>query len=275
MYRYSRQYTGPVQAIIMDWAGTTVDFGSRAPIEGFQRLFASRGIELSEAEARGPMGTEKREHIRQLCELSRIREAWKVQFGKLPDSHDIDAMFGDFVPLQIEAIAAASDLIPGVTELLAWAKRRDIRIGANTGYAESMVAGLLERAAQQGYRPESMVCATQVSKGRPYPYMSLLNVMELGVKNLAACVKIDDTQPGIEEGLNAGMWTIALACSGNEVGLSLEAWQALTVDEQEAYRQPACEKFHRGGAHYVVDTIADAVTCLEDISRRLASGEQP
>ena len=132
---------------------------------------------------------------------------------------DIDAMFDDFVPMQIEAIAAASDLIPGVTDLLEWAKRRDIRIGANTGYAESMVAGLLECAAQQGYRPESMVCATQVSKGRPYPYMSLTNVMELGVKHLAACVKIDDTQPGIDEGLNAGMWTIALACSGNEVGL--------------------------------------------------------
>lgn len=275
MYRYSRQYIGPVQAIIMDWAGTTVDFGSRAPIEGFQRLFASRCIDISETEARGPMGAEKREHIRQLCELPRIRNAWQAQFGKLPDSNDIDTMFEDFVPMQIEAIAATSVLIPGVTDLLNWAEPRNVRIGANTGYADSMVSGLLERAAEQGYSPQSMVCATQVSKGRPYPYMSLTNVMQLGVENLAACVKIDDTQPGIDEGLNAGMWTIALACSGNEVGLSLEEWQALSAEERDKYRQPAYKKFRQGGAHYVVDTIADAISCLEDITRRLALGEKP
>ncbi len=275
MYRYSRRYTGPLQAIIMDWAGTTVDFGSRAPIEGFRQLFASRGIELSEAEARGPMGAEKREHIRQLCALPRIAQCWQQQFGQRPDSSDIDAMFEDFIPMQIKAIAATAELIPGVTDLLAWAQPRGICIGANTGYARSMVAGLLARAAEQGYSPQSMVCADEVSKGRPYPYMSLANVMELGVENLAACVKIDDTQPGIDEGLNAGMWTVALACSGNEVGLSLEEWQGLTADEREAYRQPAREKFYRGGAHYVVDTIADVVPCLEDIGRRLASGEKP
>ena len=275
MYRYSRQYIGPVQAIIMDWAGTTVDFGSRAPIHGFQRLFASRVIAITEAEARGSMGAEKREHIRQLCELPRISQCWQQQFGTLPDSSDIDAMFDDFVPIQIEAIAATSTLIPGVTDLLNWAQQRDIRIGANTGYADSMVAELLARAAEQGYSPESMVCANQVSKGRPYPYMSLTNAMQLGVKNLAACVKIDDTQPGIDEGVNAGMWTIALACSGNEVGLSLEEWQALSAADQDAYRQPAYAKFRQGGAHYVVDTIADAIDCLEDISRRLALGEKP
>lgn len=275
MYRYNRQYVGPVQAIIMDWAGTTVDFGSRAPIKGFQGLFASRGVEITEAEARGPMGAEKREHIRQLCALPRIRQIWQEQHGRLPDEQDIDSMFADFIPLQIAAIAESSELIPGVTDLLAWAEQRDIRIGANTGYAESMVAGLLARAAEQGYSPESMVCATQVTKGRPYPYMSLTNAMQLGVLNLAACVKIDDTQPGIDEGLNAGMWTIALAVSGNEVGLSLEEWQALSSEQQDALRAPAFAKFRQGGAHYVVDTIAGAVGCLEDISQRLARGEKP
>ncbi len=33
---------------------------------------------------------------------------------------------------------------------------------------------------------------------------------------------IDDTLAGVEEGLNAGMWTIGLTISGNEVGLALQ-----------------------------------------------------
>ena len=42
MYHFTRRYIGPVQAIIMDWAGTTVDFGSMAPIRAFQNLFAEK-----------------------------------------------------------------------------------------------------------------------------------------------------------------------------------------------------------------------------------------
>lgn len=275
MYRYERQYTGPIEAIIMDWAGTTIDFGSLAPIRGFQRLFATQGISISEAEARGPMGTEKREHISQLCQHPRIRAAWVEINGSAPSEADIDAMYEAFIPIQIEAIAETAVLIPGLLDSIEWARHQGIKIGANTGYAEAMVEGLVARAAEQGYKPDSIVCATQVPMGRPYPHMSLKNAMELGVMNLAACVKVDDTIPGIDEGLNAGMWTIGLAVSGNEVGLSLAQWQALSEGEQDLYRTKAYERFYRAGAHYVVDSIADIVPCLEDIQARLSVGERP
>ena len=275
MYRYERQYTGPIEAIIMDWAGTTIDFGSLAPIRGFQGLFAAQGISISEAEARGPMGTEKREHIRLLCQHPRIRAAWIEIKGSAPSAADIDAMYEAFIPIQIEAIAETAVLIPGLLESIEWARNQGIKIGANTGYAEVMVEGLVARAAEQGYKPDSIVCATQVPKGRPYPYMCLKNAMELGVMNLAACVKIDDTIPGIDEGLNAGMWTIGLAVSGNEVGLSLAQWQALNEAEKDLYRAKAYDRFNRAGTHYVVDSIADIVPCLKDIQARLSVGEKP
>lgn len=275
MYRFERHYTGPIQAIIMDWAGTTVDFGSLAPIRAFQRLFADEGVPISEAEARGPMGAEKREHIRLLCEEPRIRAAWEAEKGQVPTEVDVDRMYDIFVPLQIEAIADSAELIPGLLETLAWVREEGIKVGANTGYATEMVEGLRAKAAELGYEPQSQVCATEVRRGRPYPHMSLQNAMELEVSNLAACVKIDDTVPGIEEGLNAAMWTIAVAVSGNEVGLSLAQWQALSEQEQERDRRRAYERFARCGAHYVVDSIADVVPCLEDIQARLSLGEKP
>ena len=43
-----------------------------------------------------------------------------------------------------------------------------------------------------------------------------------GIYPLESMVKVDDTLPGIEEGINAGMWTVGLAKSGNEIGLTRE-----------------------------------------------------
>ena len=53
-----------VHAVILDWAGTVVDHGSRAPMGAFVRAFAQFGVTVSIADARGPMGMAKWDHIR-------------------------------------------------------------------------------------------------------------------------------------------------------------------------------------------------------------------
>lgn len=274
-FRYQRSYRGPVQAVIFDWAGTTVDFGSLAPVAAFTRLFAAQGIDLNLDEARGPMGTEKREHIRQLCALPRIAAAWRDRYGESPDEAVIDRLYREFVPLQVAAIRDSAQLIPRCREVVAALRGRGVRIGANTGYSRAMLEALAEAAADQGYRPDSSVCATEVPRGRPFPHMSLKNAIELEVETVHACVKVDDTAPGIEEGLNAGMWTIAVAVSGNEVGLALDDWEALTPAEQQRRRVAAYSRLRASGAHYVMDTIADLLPYIERIERRLARGERP
>ena len=85
----------------------------------------------------------------------------------------------------------------------------------------------------------------------------------------------DDSILGIEEGLNAGMWTVGLPISGNLVGLPKEEWDALPAEQQERMRERAYERMYQGGAHYVVDTIADLMPCLDDIETRLRQGEKP
>jgi len=275
MFKQQEQSVSLIEAVIMDWAGTSVDFGSTAPIRGFQTLFRNRGIDITEAETRKPMGCEKREHIRQLLQMPRIQRAWLQRYGQHATVDDLDELYREFVPLQIFAISESSQLIPGLLSLLAWAEQKNIKIGANTGYSETMVVGLLKSAAEQGYRPQSNVCATQVTKGRPYPYMCMTNAIQMGVMKLASCVKIDDTVPGIEEGLNAGMWTIAVAVSGNEVGLSLSQWQQLDLETKQKLRAQAELKLQRAGAHYVVDSIAEVIPCLVEIENRIAAGGKP
>jgi len=133
----------------------------------------------------------------------------------------------------------------------------------------------LRDAERQGYKPDSTVCASDVPAGRPYPYMCLQNAINLGVTTVQACVKVDDTVPGVEEGLNAGMWTVGLSVSGNEVGLPRPEWEALPVPEQWARRDRARRRLAQAGAHYVVDTIAELPPCVDDIQARIRQGDRP
>ena len=71
-FTYSRNYCGPVQAVIFDWGGTTVDFGCLAPAMVFVNIFRRQGIEISMAQAREPMGMHKRDHISAIARMSAV-----------------------------------------------------------------------------------------------------------------------------------------------------------------------------------------------------------
>lgn len=135
---------------------------------------------------------------------------------------------------------------------------------------------LSKAAAARGYTPECIVASDDIKAGaRPGPWMALKNVITLGVSDVKACVKIDDSAPGIYEGHNAGMWTIGLSLSGNESGLTLDAFLQLSEEERQLIRQQASIKLEAAQAHYIVDTIADIPAVIADINRRLAHGEKP
>jgi len=271
----SRRYHGPIQAVLLDWAGTTMDFGCIAPAVVFVEVFNRQDVPISLEEARIPMGAHKMVHIRQITQLDSVRKRWQEAHGRLPDESDVEAMFKAFVPLQLACLSEYSDLIPGTLDIIAELRRRDIKIGSTTGYTTEMTAINLADGKRQGYKPDSTVSASEMPAGRPYPFMCLQNAINLQVETVAACVKIDDTVPGVEEGLNAAMWTIGLAVSGNEVGLSLADWEALSDADRAIRRERAYRRMNQSGAHYVVDSIADIMPCIDDIGRRLAAGEKP
>jgi phosphonoacetaldehyde hydrolase len=88
-------------------------------------------------------------------------------------------------------------------------------------------------------------------------------------------VKIGDTISDIEEGSNAGMWTIGIARTGNMIGLTAEEFAALPSAEQAARLDAARRKLTEAGAHYVADAVADCIPLVEQIEERLARGERP
>ena len=274
-FTYQRRYRGKIQAVLLDWAGTTMDHGCMAPAVVFVEVYKRQRVPITMEEARAPMGAHKRVHIQKISQLDSVRRRWEETHGRPPTDDDVSRMFADFVPLQLACLSDYSELIPGTLEAVAAMRRRGIKIGSTTGYMTEMMAINLEDARRQGYAPDSTVCASDVPAGRPYPFMCLQNVINLQVSPLLACVKIDDTVPGIEEGLNAAMWTIGLAMSGNEIGLPQKEVQAMDPAERERKRERAYARMYQSGGHYVVDSIADIMPCLDDVEARMARGERP
>lgn len=274
-FTYRRAYAGKVQGVILDWSGTTVDYGSRAPALVFVELFAAQGVPITLDEARVPMGMYKRDHLRAILHMPRVAAAWREARGQLPTEDDVTTLYEAFIPAQIAIIARYADLIPGVAETIAAYRARGLKVGSCTGYTTTMMDSLLPAAAALGYAPDAVVCPDEVDGGRPAPWMCYENARRLGVYPMESLVKIGDTPVDVTEGLNAGMWTIALAQSGNELGLSADEVSALSPDELKARLAPIYAKLYAAGAHYVVDSLADTLPILDAIEARLARGEKP
>ena len=270
-------YTNPskLQAAIFDWAGTVVDFGSFAPTQIFVEAFGEFDVQVSIEEARGPMGMGKWDHIRTLCDQPQVAERYKKVFGRTPTDEDVTAIYERFMPLQIEKIADHSALIPGALETINGLREQGIKIGSCSGYPAQVMAKVVELAAANGYIADHVVATDEVPNGRPWPAQALANVIALGIDDVGACVKIDDTVPGILEGRRAGMWTVALLCSGNALGLTYEQDQALDPHTLATERQRIHTLFEGSRPHYMIDTITDLPDVIADINKRLANGEMP
>jgi phosphonoacetaldehyde hydrolase len=274
-YRFRRRYHGPLKGLVLDWAGTTIDFGSRAPVLAVIEAFRMADVPVTLEEARGPMGMAKRDHLSTMLAMPEVRQRWTKVHGREPTDEDVTRLFTHFLPLQKEILASNSQLISGCLEAMAECRARGLRIGSSTGYTQELMDVVVPLARAQGYNPEAMVCASDVSPGRPAPWMCFENARRLGIYPMEAMVKVDDTTVGIEAGLNAGMWTVGIARSGNLVGLSEQELAQLAAADQARRVEQATAELYRCGAHFVVDTIADLPIVLEEIQGRLKSGERP
>ena len=277
-YVYTRTYRGKVKAVILDWSGTTADAYVLAPAVVFVEVFKKHDVDISMAEARGPMGLRKDLHIKALTEVPEIRERWKKAYGKYPDQDDVDRMFADFVPMQLACLRQYTSLLPGVAETTQrLQKDYGIKLGSSTGFVRSMVDILEEDARKQGYVPDASVAGDEVEHGaRPKPFMVYRNLDLLDVHPIQSVVKVDDTVSGVGEALEAGCWGVGIARYSNYMNIdSLEQGQSLSETEIQRRLAQTREILRKAGAHYVIDEFSQLPEVIDDVNERLARGEKP
>ncbi len=274
---YERSYRGKVKALILDWSGTVADAYVLAPAVVFTEVFKKHGVEISMFEARGPMGLRKDLHIKALTEVPELRHRWKEIKGKDPDQGDVDAMFEDFVPMQLDCLRQYTGLLPGVAEVVQRLQKQGIKIGSTTGFVRPMVDILEEEAKKQGYVPDASVAGDEVEHGaRPKPFMVYKNLDILDVHPIQSVIKVDDTISGIGEALEAGCWGVGVSLYSNYMDIdSLADAESLSAEEMARRLDHTNEILQKAGAHYVIDSLVDIEPVIEDVNRRLARGERP
>lgn len=273
--QHRHRYQGSIKAVILDWAGTTVDYGSFAPTAVFLRLFENEGVKISPSDARSGMGLMKKDHLRTILSQPSVAKSWEAAHGTPPSGADIDRLFDSFVPMQLSVLVDYAQPIPGLLEVIKELRQRDIRIGSTTGYIHAMMDILAPKAREYGYEPDCIICPDEVPAGRPYPWMCYMNAIRMGVFPLESIVKVGDTVVDIDEGLNAGMWTVGLSLTGNITGLSEGEINSLDKDKRQELRRAAESQLFQAGAHYVIDGIWDLPKVLDGINTSLAHGVYP
>jgi phosphonoacetaldehyde hydrolase len=225
-------------------------------------LFASAGIDVPTEEIRASMGLHKKDHIRAIA----------TAHGR---ANDAESLYTAFMPMQMERLVEHSGVIAGVVDAVERMRKRGLKIGSTTGYNRAMLDYVKERAKAQGYAPDCALCPDDVGGGRPMPWMCFAAAVFLRVYPPATMVKIGDTGADIAEGRNAGMWTIGVARTGNEVGLSQREWDGLGDGAKDGLLRAARDALYAAGADYVIDSVGEVDDTLDRIEERLARGEKP
>ena len=240
-----------VKLVVFDWAGTTVDFGCLAPAGAFVAAFAERGVAVPVAEARGPMGLHKKDHLRAML-AGPTGERWRRAVGREWAEADVEELYRRVTPMQVEAATRHAALCPGVLECVADLRRRGVKIAATTGYFREAAEACYTAAAAHGFTPDFVICADEVPAGRPAPWMLFRCMEALDVYPPAAVVAVGDTPADVRAAKNAGCRAVGVVDSGNEIGLSEAVFAALGGDERAAVRAAACQRLFAAGADEIV-----------------------
>lgn len=251
-----------IPAVILDWAGTTVDHGCMAPVVALQAVLRRHAIPAATEEIRLGMGLPKRDHLRAIL----------ADHGQVERT---DELFPELEQELLLQVRSRSELIAGVADVTSWLRSECVRIGTTTGYTASMMKEIAPRAEAQGYHPDVIVTPDDVPAGRPAPFMIYANALRLGIWPLRNLVKVGDTPSDMAEGHNAGVWTVGVALTGNSLGLSETEIQRLPPGSRAAAFSAARELLRASGPHELIDGFADLPDALARIARHVRDGRRP
>lgn len=264
-----------LDALVFDWGGTLVDHGCIAPVAAFVELFRRQGVTVAPAVVRRGMGGDTGEHLRQLCELPEVHASWVAAYGQRPGAGDVAALTAQVAPLLARDAATFAEPIPGVSLALADLQQDGRRIGVTSARDRGLLDEMLHHAAEGGLRVDVSVAADEVRRPAPAPDACWAVAAALGAEAARRCVMVGDTPVDIEAGRNAGFWTVGVALTGNETGLTA-AELALVPDVlREELRSRATRRLMAAGAHRVIDSVVDIIPILDEFEWSLGKGEGP
>lgn len=258
-----------IEAVIFDWAGTTVDYGSLAPVQAFVEAFERFGITPTNAEVRKPMGIAKLDHVRQMLKMERIGSEWQRIYGRPFTEDDVKAIYELSETLILDILKDHSDPKPYVLQTVSILREKGIKIGSTTGYNDAMMEIVKKAASEKGYSPDACFTPDSTNKiGRPYPYLIFQNMMAMKIKSVESVIKVGDTAADIAEGRNAGVITVGIIEGSSVLGYSEAEYHALSQEEKAQAKLKAAEIYKACGADYVLANLSGLPDLIDAIEQQ-------
>ena len=184
-----------IKLAVFDMAGTTVDDrvdGLPLVLKSYDESLRNHGVEV-------PM---------EVLNAQRGRDKWTVI--KELGGDKAKEIYEDFIAV-LSANTGRVKEVMGVSDTFRYLKDHNVKVVASTGFPAEIAEPIVEHLGWlKGGLIDSWVCSEQVGASRPDPAMIIHSMKKYGVPDPKAVMKIDDTVKGIEEGLNADVYTIGV-----------------------------------------------------------------
>lgn len=260
-----------IELVIFDWAGTTTDFGSQAPVQVFDRTFSGWGIHFTRDEINAPMGMEKKAHIRSMLSTPAGRQKFREALGRDWNEQDIQKLYEEFETTLGQVVGEYSIPIPGVNETVQTLREMGLRIGSTTGYTSEMMRFVLPAAQANGYAPDCVITPDCTGHSRPSPFMVYECMRRMNVYPASQVVKVGDTAMDILEGKNAGAWSVGILVGSNLMGLSQQEYLQASPQKLQKLKNAARIAYEQAGADLVIETIRQLPEAIRTLNQRLCA----
>lgn len=258
-----------IECVIMDWAGTSVDYGCFAPVAAFLESFAEIGMPVDESSVRAHMGLTKIEEVRALFRIPAVSQAFRLKYGRDFNEEDVQSRYEAFQKVLFSTLEKYSEPIPGVVETVSALRSQGIKFGSTTGYTAKMMEVVRPAAAVKGYVIDDCVTSDCLPAGRPSPYMIYRNMCDLAIPSRFSVLKFGDTIADIREGVNAGVWSVGVILGSNELALTREEVESMPEPELKHRMLEVRNRMYAAGADYVVDSVQELPALIDSINQRM------
>lgn len=254
-----------VKACIFDLGGTIVDRYSITPLKSLIETFKRHNINIRNDLIFKDMGIDKKFHIANILEDKYVYRNWFQKYKRNPDYGDVLKLHQIFKNIQVKK-SHKIDIIPETYGIFEYLKKNDIKIGCTTGFDKNNADIIGDVLNNNICKLDNIVSSTCVEKSRPHSDMIHKNMIELGIVDPRTIIKIDDTNIGIKEGKNAGLWTVGVARWSTYMNVLPENYNNMNDIVIRERLEKSKEKLKQSQPDFIIETLDELPNVIETIN---------
>ena len=196
-----------INLVMFDLAGTTVDDcveGVPLVTVAMKDAFKKHGYDIDPETVNKYRGLEKKDAIRYI--IGHVHEKERVPTSS---AIDVEIVFKDFKDFLSKHLSSIKNEIPGTSDVFYKLKAEGVKIAVGSGFPNNVVESIVS-TLQWKDLVDCICSAEKVGHGRPHPAMIHSAMKCFNISDPRSIVKVGDTRADVEEGKNAGCWTVAV-----------------------------------------------------------------